>query len=152
MLPIKLDQPQANFAPGDLISGTIATSDLPSDTSKLAIRLLWFTTGKGTRDVNTCFEIVQAIGPRTSAQTFEFIAPHRPLSFSGQLISLQWAIEVVAFPSRQSSLAEVVITHSDAEITLLNTEDDLKRLGINVPIVRFSGGRNKRVSKHSHGN
>lgn len=138
MLLIKLDSQQGYYAPGDLITGTIRAAELPSDTHRLAIRLLWFTTGKGTRDVNTYFEIVQAAGPTTSAHAFEFIAPHRPLSFSGQLVSLQWAIEVVAFPSKQSSLARIVITHSDAEITLRNAEDDLKRLGINKPVVQLS--------------
>ena len=141
MLLIKLDSQRGYYAPGDLITGTIQAAELPSDTHELAIRLLWFTTGKGTRDVNTCFEIVQAVGPITSTQAFEFIAPHRPLSFSGQLVSLQWAIEVVAFPSKQSSLAEIVITHSDAEIILRNAEDDLKRLGINKPVVQLSGSR-----------
>lgn len=142
MLHIKLDQLQASFAPGDLISGTIHATELPSDTHKLAIRLLWFTTGKGTRDVNTCCELAQAFVPTSSALPFEFIAPHRPLSFSGQLISLQWAVEVVAFPSKQSSLAEIAITHSDSEIILLDVKDDLKRLGIKKPVVQLSGRGN----------
>ncbi len=142
MLHIKLDRKKTCYAPGDLIAGTIQASELPSEAHKLAIRLLWFTTGKGTRDVNTCCEIVQAIGPAPSTLAFEFIAPHRPLSFSGQLISLQWAIEVVAFPSKQSSLAEIVITHGDAEIILINREDELKRLGIGKPALQFSSSGN----------
>ena len=142
MLRIKLDRKRTCYAPGDLISGTIVASELPSDTHKLAIRLLWFTTGKGTRDVNTCFEIAHALGPAPSPLAFEFIAPHRPLSFSGQLISLQWAIEVVAFPSKQSSLAEIIITHSDAEIILDDVVEELKRLGINKPVMQLKTGRN----------
>lgn len=140
MPKIEFAQQRANFAPAELMAGTVDLQDLPADTQKLAIRLMWFTTGKGTRDVNVCSEIMQAAVPAHSRVAFEFVAPQRPLSFSGQLVSLQWAIEVVAFPSKQSWLAELVIAHSEHEILLADAKDELKQLGITKPVVQLGGG------------
>lgn len=140
MFEIELNPQQDRFAPGDLIQGKVVVRLLPASTSQLAIRLLWYTTGKGTRDVNICSEstrIVESVPQEDIA--FEFIAPHRPLSFTGQLISLQWAIEAVAFPSKQSALRELVIAYAANEIKLINASEDLKGLGIKKPVVRVGG-------------
>lgn len=140
MPKIEFVQQRAKFAPADLMVGTVDLQDLPADTHKLAIRLIWFTTGKGTRDVNVCSEIMQASVPPHSSVAFEFVAPQRPLSFSGQLISLQWAVEVVAFPSKQSWLAELVITHGEHQILLADAKDELKQVGIQKPVLQINGG------------
>lgn len=139
MLQIQIDHQSPRFAPGDEIKGKVQWSELPANTNKLAVRLLWFTSGKGTRDMNTCQEIVQPLGTAPSTSTFQFIAPHRPLSFAGQLISLQWAIEAVVFPSMQSTLAEIIITHGQAEIILPDASQESKRLGVRKPWFSIGG-------------
>lgn len=138
MLEIQIEHQPPNFAPGDTINGSVRTSELPTNTVKMAIRLLWYTTGKGTRDVHTSHEIVHPLGTAPVTLPFQFTAPHRPLSFSGQLISLQWAVEVVLFPSMQTTLTEIVITHNQAELTLPDASEQLKQLGIRKPWIALN--------------
>lgn len=62
----------------------------------LEARLFWFTRGKGTEDV----EVVATQPVTTPAiageHVFRFTLPEGPWSFSGKLISLLWAVELVA--------------------------------------------------------
>jgi hypothetical protein len=64
----------------------------------IEVRLFWYTQGKGTRDV----EVVDSLrvdNPEPSGHTrFSFQLPAGPYSFSGRLITLDWAIEAVALP------------------------------------------------------
>jgi hypothetical protein len=59
-------------------------------------RLFWFTRGKGTQDVGIVetqsVELLQMNG----RQRFRFKLPEAPYSFSGRLISIVWAVELVA--------------------------------------------------------
>jgi hypothetical protein len=59
-------------------------------------RLFWFTRGKGTEDVGVI--ATQAVPSADSAgeHLFRFTLPEAPYSFSGKLISLLWAVELVA--------------------------------------------------------
>ena len=111
------------FAPGQPIEGTVEWSDLPVKTKSIEVRLIWHTEGKGTLD----FELIASKEIDFSSLTegsgsFSFIAPHRPLSFSGQLISLVWAIEVIAFPTQESERKHILISNSKHEILLVSNQ------------------------------
>ena len=118
MITISFDQSKTAFRPGDPITGIVSWSQLDESIIKLDTRLIWYTEGKGEQD----HEVVgsQSIENlvSTGSTPFKFVAPSRPYSFSGKLISLIWAIEVVQFPSREGHLEQISISKLGPEIIL----------------------------------
>lgn len=119
-LRIHLDADPAQYRPGDPITGRVAWQ-LTDEDHALEIRLFWHTEGKGTTDV----EIVEVqrlddVQP-TGEQTFRFIAPAGPYSFSGRLISLIWAIELVALPSNDADRARFNLSSTGEEVRITQT-------------------------------
>ena len=110
-LTLAFDKAVAEYVPGETISGTATWKALPEKTNQLSVRLIWYTQGKGDRDVDLIsgLDIEVAAELQSGEQKFEFIAPHRPHSFSGKLIELTWAVELIAYPSKDSVLETLVI-------------------------------------------
>ena len=111
-LTLTLDKANAEYVAGETISGKANWKTLPVKTSKLSLRLIWYTQGKGSRDFDLIsssdFEITPEL--RSGGEhKFEFVAPGRPYSFSGKLIELTWAVELIAYPSKDSVLETLVI-------------------------------------------
>ena len=121
MITITLNQTPAGFAPGESISGTVEWIELNEKTSRLEIRLIWYTEGKGDTDVAIIETITVDSPSPNGTSTFDFVAPTRPFSFSGKLISLIWAVEVVEFPSRDGSKETLSISSDRNEIMLTNS-------------------------------
>ncbi len=97
MKEIRIDLPteQRSFRPGETIEGVVswACDDMPK---AVDVRLLCYTTGKGTQDVMVA-EVMQIDDPLASdSRVFSFRAPDGPPSFNGRLVSLTWAIDAVA--------------------------------------------------------
>ena len=101
MITIRFDASTAKFSPGEGISGTVSWSDLGPKTMKLETRLIWYTEGKGDQDIEIVMSLPSDVTQPDGSARFEFTAPTRPFSFSGKLISLIWAVEVVVFPEGQ---------------------------------------------------
>lgn len=122
MFNIRLDRPEAAFKPGDVISGQVTwekdSEGASDELEKVEVRMIWYTAGKGERD----FDIVAnwpVVSPQKSGNTqFKFVAPTRPYSFSGKLVSLIWAIEVIGFPNLEAEQVEFVMSHTATEIVL----------------------------------
>lgn len=111
-LNLQLDKSVSEYVAGETISGTAAWESLPEKTDKLSVRLIWYTQGKGDRDVELLASLDFEITPdmqRSGQQKFDFVAPSRPYSFSGKLIELTWAVELIAYPTRDSVVEKVVI-------------------------------------------
>jgi hypothetical protein len=82
------------------------------------MRLFWRTEGKGTTDM-VIADTLRFENPREEeARPFKIRAPGSPYSFSGQLISLIWSLELVASPGKESSRIDVVIAPEAKEILL----------------------------------
>ena len=93
-LHIQVDYDNTEFTPGDTISGTLAWNS-PAGTKNVAIRLFWFTSGRGTQDIELIDELTWPVSPTAPSQgseKFAFTLPNEPYSFSGQIISLTWAL------------------------------------------------------------
>ena len=116
-LKIALRENRTSFAPGEEISGA-AGWKFKATPESAEIRLFWRTEGKGTQDV-TLVETLTLEAPRQEeARPFRFVAPGSPYSFSGQLISLVWALELVLKPGDESALLDIVIAPAGQEIEL----------------------------------
>jgi len=105
------------FKPGELIEGR-ASWHLDGEVEAVEVRLFWFTTGKGSQDV----EIVSNLrtdSPETSGHNdFSIRAPEGPYSFSGKLITLGWAIELVALPSGETERLDLLIAPAPVEVDI----------------------------------
>jgi hypothetical protein len=121
-LKLALRENRTAFAPGDAMSGA-AGWKLDRAPQSAEIRLFWRTEGKGSQDV-TVVETIKFEAPsQEEARPFEFTAPESPYSFSGQLISLIWSLELVLKPGKESTRLDLVISPSRREILLEKTDD-----------------------------
>jgi hypothetical protein len=83
--------------------------------------LFWFTQGKGTEDVGVVAkEIVPSPGA-DGTHRVRFTLPEAPYSFSGRLISLIWAVELVADDA--AARWEFVLAPDGREIVLGDPAD-----------------------------
>jgi hypothetical protein len=117
LLMIELDGASDAFLPGETVSGRIewAFEDVPD---ALALRLLWYTEGRGDRDAGVARSLhVEAPGA-VGSQRFDLELPAGPYTFSGRLVSLIWALEAVATPRRRVARREIVVGPQRAEIVL----------------------------------
>lgn len=106
---IRIAMERTAFAPGDRIRGEASWTDLPPGTASLEVRLIWYTLGKGDRDFDVVAAMEIAAPAPVGKQEFAFATPQYPYSFSGKLVSLQWAIEVIALPDESAEQATIVI-------------------------------------------
>lgn len=105
------------FKPGELIEGR-ASWHLDGEADAVEVRVFWYTTGKGSQDV----EVVRRLridSPDTSGHhDFSIRAPKGPYSFSGKLITLAWAIELVVLPSGETERLDLLIGPAPVEVDL----------------------------------
>ncbi len=117
MLTLSTADGRSWFKPGELIVGR-ASWDLDKEVDAIEIRLFWYTSGKGTRDVGIEGSL-RVDGPDTSgSRDFSFRAPEGPYSFSGKLITLAWSIEAVVLPGGETERLDLGIGPRPVEIIL----------------------------------
>ncbi|HUG91195.1 MAG TPA: hypothetical protein VML55_10190 [Planctomycetaceae bacterium] len=108
---------QTRFEPGAEIHVRLEW-DLEREPDTLELRLVWNTAGKGTADLDVVetvrFDAPMSHGDRTASMRL----PDSPYSFSGKLISLVWALELVALPGRESTRHEILIGPGAREVQL----------------------------------
>ena len=126
------------YSPGQKLEGEVSWSEVSDGSQSVSIRLIWFTEGKGDRDYKTIDSIEVPVSESSTGATFEFLVPHRPLSFSGKLIALKWAVEAVAKPSNRSALAEFTLSRDSNGIALLDKSDQLKEFGIRKSFISMT--------------
>jgi hypothetical protein len=111
---------QTSFRPGEELHGAAGwrLDQLPA---RIEARLFYYTRGRGTEDVvvvqRTRFDPPQQEG----ARPFQFTLPDAPYSFSGKLLSIIWALELVAEPGGRSARFEFVMSPSGTEIVPAST-------------------------------
>ena len=114
---IALAEGRAAFAPRETVEGTVSWR-FASPPVKVELRLLWYTEGKGERDVEV-IETVPFDNPAAAERrAFSLRLPPGPYSFFGKLISLRWALEAVAEPGDRSTRTEIVVAPAGREVRL----------------------------------
>ena len=108
---------QKAFRPGEEIAGA-AGWELERAPKSAEVRLFWRTRGKGTEDVLVVEAISFPEPQAAEARPFQFRTPDGPYSFSGKLISLIWALELVVEPDAEAARLELVISPTGQEILL----------------------------------
>jgi hypothetical protein len=125
--PLALDLSRTEYRPREVVRGT-ASWRLDRAPSDIEVRLFWFTRGKGTADASVIDKVRFHQPLAQDRQAFEIRLPDAPYSFSGKLISLIWAVEIVADPGKEHLLREIVIAPDAREIILPKIETAEDRL------------------------
>jgi hypothetical protein len=105
------------FLPGEMVEGTVSWQlDRPAEMAEL--RLFWYTQGKGDQDVGVVSTVPFANPGLQDRRVFRVSLPDGPFSFSGKLVSLLWALELVVEPGSRASRTEITVSPTRMEILL----------------------------------
>ena len=125
MIRLGLRENQTTFQPGEPIAGAVLW-EFPEKKTRIEVRLVWSTRGKGTEDGATVATEVLNATLAADTGTFQFTAPDAPYSFNGTLIALIWALECVAEPGEANERIELTIAPGGKEIVLPRIEQPKK--------------------------
>jgi hypothetical protein len=115
MSTLGIDLGALNFKPGDRIDGRVSWQlERPPESAEL--RLFWYTKGKGTQDVENVDSASFATPQIHDERLFSFTLPAQPFSFSGQLISIVWALELLVEPGGHVERLEFVMSPTGREV------------------------------------
>ncbi len=116
-LTVEINNPVKNFKPGDRVSGA-ALWQCESPEEVIEVNLIFYTTGKGTPD-SEIVEVLRVDSPSLTGRVeFDWVLPGSPYSFTGKLITLKWAVEVVALSSGDTARTDFDLTPDGREIVL----------------------------------
>lgn len=122
MIPgIVLTDGRTSFAPGEDLTGSISwsSSERPA---WLELRLFWYTEGKGTQDIAVATTERFTDPGQHGEKAFRLKAPSHPLSCSGRLVSIRWALELVSSDDQPVVKVDLVIAPGAREIELGHVE------------------------------
>jgi hypothetical protein len=105
------------FKPGETIEGKVSWH-LDDDADAIEIRLFWYTQGKGSQDIEIVDKKRIASPERGGDRSFRFRVPPEPYSFSGKLITLAWALELVVLPGGETERLDVLVGPQPVEVDL----------------------------------
>jgi hypothetical protein len=121
-LNIELSGNRTTFEPGEEIAGKAVWS-LDHPPRAVVLRLFWFTSGRGDEDVGLV-ETLRFDHPLIDeSRSFRFHLPEAPYSFTGKLISLNWALELVAEPSKKVARQEITLAPGGEAVHLESLPD-----------------------------
>jgi hypothetical protein len=115
-LHIELADDRSAFTPRESVEGRVSWS--VNGATSAEVRLFWYTRGKGTEDVGLVDTVAFPNPQTTDQRTFRFALPEAPYSFSGKLISILWAIELIIEPGPSVERREIVMSPSGREVVV----------------------------------
>ncbi len=104
------------FSPGETIRGTVSWNGTEEVAAE--VRLFWFTSGRGDRDVGIVDSLPFPQQRRSGSHEFSFSLPAGPYSFSGTLISLSWAVEAILTPSEETLREDFILAPGGEEVVI----------------------------------
>src|SRR6478735_8654406 len=96
-LEIELPDGRTAYSPGETLSGN-AIWRLQEKPKEVMLQLVWQTQGKGSTDMDIVETIPFANPQASESRPFSIQLPDAPYTFSGQLISLIWNLELNVQP------------------------------------------------------
>ena len=118
---VKIDlKSEPNFEPGAEILAYLSW-DTDSQPKSVELRVVWNTSGKGNRDIEVAQTIPLDATSWQSEKQVSLTLPEEPYSFSGRLISVQWALELVLLPSEESTRVPITIGPDASEVVMRGT-------------------------------
>ena len=99
---------QSAFEPGQTVPVT-AKWNLKAPLDAVELRVVWNTAGRGDVDLQIAEAVRIESPPPSDTRQITLTLPRQPYSFSGKLVSLVWALELVAMPSLASTRTKITI-------------------------------------------
>lgn len=128
MLEIKLEQ--TTYKPGEILKGEVAGDELKT-AQEIKVNLFWYTQGKGTEDLEVVNSLDLPIGGLS--HSFSFNLPQSPWSVSGELLTIAWAIEVIA--DKEYERKDFILSPLGSELRLGTPKAaSLRKLSKNIRI------------------
>jgi hypothetical protein len=116
-LRIELAGGRTGFKAGEPLSGRVSWQ-LADQPTSVELRLFWYTSGKGTQDVSVVNSTVFPTPRSADQRDFTLPLPREPYSFSGTLISLVWALELIVEPGALVERCEFIVSGTGEEVVL----------------------------------
>ena len=116
-MKISLDGSQTTFEPFERIRGRVEWFE-EKVPEAIEVRLLWYTEGRGDRDVGVARTLRIEGLSSTGSREFDFELPSGPYSCSGRLISICWAVEATLLPEDLTQRLEFVMAPDGREIEI----------------------------------
>ena len=104
--------------PGGTVGGKVDWSQSGKRSERVAIRLFWFTQGKGTEDLEIVEEKIVESPSASSSEVFSFKAPRFPYSYAGKLLAITWAVEASLEPKGEVDRKQFTLGPQGREIRL----------------------------------
>jgi len=115
---LRLEIDHLALEPGTELRGD-AVWDLDKGGRRVSLRLFWFTQGKGTEDLTVVERVELASGRARDRVRFCLAIPILgPYSFSGQLVSVRWALELVADDESLVVKKDIVVGPNRREVRI----------------------------------
>ena len=121
MLKIEPADGRTRFRPGDAVEGTVLWR-FEREPRKVELRLFWYTRGNGMQDADVVESLLFEVPRVEERRMFRFTVPVGPYSFSGKLISLVWALELIAVSPDETERLDITVSPTGQEILLQKTE------------------------------
>jgi len=118
---LSLEDNRTRYRPGETLTGRVGWQ-VETAPRQAELRLFWYTSGIGTRDVGI-IETIPFDPPRAQDErSFSLRLPAAPYTFSGRLVSLIWALELVLEPGERTQRVEIEVTPLEVPIVLEKIE------------------------------
>ena len=119
-LEIRLSDQDGYCEPGAKLAIPIAWR-FDEEQSGLELRVVWNAHGKGSPNLGVVHTESVEHPSFQGSRTIHVELPQAPYSFSGTLVSIVWALELVAQPSQVSTRHEIVIAPQGREVSMTST-------------------------------
>ena len=116
-LRIELENREMRIKPLSTLEGHVEWA-LEKAPEKIELRLLWFTEGRGSRDIGVVSRRSFENQPEMGRQSFSIKTPEGPYSFEGRLITLRWILEAAVDPGDMVTREDLLFGPEDVPIDL----------------------------------
>ena len=121
-----IDVPKNTFQPTEIICGKILWA-VPQPPKEVILTLGWATQGRGTVDEEIESELTWVTSELAGEEPFEFQLPASPYSFSGQLISLRWFLQLSTRKGKHMTDFDIVVSPNGAPVDLPHIHESRKK-------------------------
>lgn len=122
MLTLQIAEAPLELVPGQTIHVRAGWQrDEPPESAR--VTLFWYTQGRGTQDVGVVAEQDLDTSLLSQEEQFEFTIPPSPYSFSGTLIALKWAVELIIDRGDEVERLELMVSPWVEQVRLKAVED-----------------------------
>jgi hypothetical protein len=124
-----------SFEPGTTIE-VDAAWDLDAQPHTIELRVVWNTYGDAIQDLKIV-DTVSLDAAQSERKRIPLTLPRGPYSFEGNYVALEWALELVVFPSQDSARLPITIGPGGKQVSITHSRG--RELSSNIFDWLFTG-------------